>query len=92
MDSTNAVHRAARFAELEEIKMATFQKGYYKAETINGVYFVGDMLDDGEQDVTDARNFADSLKDFGEDEVIVAFFDDADAEIFEEIDAEYGIK
>lgn len=72
--------------------MATFKKGYYKAETVNGVYFVGELLDDSEQDVTDARSFADSLKDLGDDEVIVAFFDESTADIFEEIDSEYGIK
>lgn len=72
--------------------MAIFKKGYYKAETVNGVYFVGELLDDSEQDVTDARNFADSLKNLGDDEVIVAFFDGSTADIFEEIDSEYGIK
>lgn len=78
--------------KIRRMKMATLKKGYYQAETTNGVYFIGDILDDEDQDVTDARSFADSLKTLGDDEVIVAFFDESTADIFEEIDSEYGIK
>ncbi len=72
--------------------MNAFKKGYYQADTINGVHFVGELLDDSEQDVTDARSFAESLKDLGEKVVIVAFFDESTAGILEEIEKEYGIR
>jgi len=72
--------------------MNTFKKGYYQADIINGVHFIGSELEAMEQDVTDARSFADSLKYLGEKEVIVAFFDESTADILEEIDAEYGIR
>jgi len=72
--------------------MNTFKKGYYQADCINGVHFIGCELEDMAQDVTDARSFSDSLKYLSETVVIVAFFDESTADILEEIDAEYGIK
>jgi hypothetical protein len=72
--------------------MNTFKKGYYQADIINGVHFIGSVLEDGEQFVTDAKGFAESLKYLSDKETIVAFFDETTEDILNEIDAEYGIR
>jgi len=64
--------------------------GYYQADCVNGVHFIGKILDDADQEVTRADIFEMKLKDLSENEVIVAFFDESTRDIFESIESHYG--
>lgn len=65
--------------------------GYYQADTINGVTFYGTELENNNTEISTPRHFADGLKNLGDDETIIAFFSEAEAEILQEIAEEYGI-
>ena len=48
--------------------------GYYKADTVNGVYFYDSLLDEPETDVLSAENFLDALPDLEDGEEITGRF------------------
>lgn len=66
------------------------KKGYYKANSINGVYFCGETLDEPETEVLSARDFYELLSIT--DKEITTFMDESNIEIFDQINFEYGIK
>ena len=66
-------------------------KGCYKADSINGVYYYGDVFSEITEEVLSASDFQASLKGLGDGESIITFIDESDQEIFDEIEAEYGI-
>jgi len=71
--------------------MTTLKIGYYQADTANGVTFIGDILEDAEQDVLPVGLFAESLEDLEDGEIIVAFFDVETFGILENIEKHYSI-
>lgn len=70
-----------------EIKKA----GFYKADTINGVYYQDSYLDEPETEVLSQVDFRDSLGNLDDGEVLCAFFDVSTFDILDEIDKEYGV-
>ena len=68
-----------------------FKTGYYQADTINGIHFLGELLENPETELTAPSDFAGSLDALKDDEIIVAFFDESNKEIFDSINDEYGI-
>jgi len=71
--------------------MTTLKTGYYQADTANGVSYIGDILENSEQDVLPAGLFAESLEDLEDGEIIVAFFDMETFGILENIEKHYSI-
>ena len=67
------------------------KKGYYKANSIHGVYYYGETLDEPETNVLPLRDFYDLLPVVGDDEEIFTFMDESDREVFDLIDSEYGV-
>lgn len=65
--------------------------GYYKADSINGVWFYGEYLDEPEAKVWSPYDFYDLLPVVGDDEEITTFIGTEDNEAFEAIEREYGI-
>ncbi len=65
--------------------------GYYSADTTNGVSFYDDLMD-LDVDIMSVRDFRDSLDTLEEGEIIYTFFDQGEAELFDEIKREYGIQ
>jgi len=72
--------------------MTTFQPGYYQANCINGITFVGASIDDSAVDVSTPSFFADYLDSLDQDETITAFFDQSSKSIFDELNEKYGVK
>ena len=72
--------------------MKTLNTGYYQADTQNGVTFIGDILEDENQDVINQRLFLNGLKNLDDNETIVTFFDCESFDILAEIEQEYGIR
>lgn len=68
-----------------------FKVGYYQADTINGVHFIGEMLLDDDQEIDRPDYFEMCLKDLGDDEIVVAHFDQCNFGLLAVINAEYGI-
>lgn len=64
--------------------------GYYQADTVHGVYFVGESFEDDAYLMT-ASAFAETIRSLRDGVVVVAFFDEATAEILAEIDEEFGV-
>lgn len=56
------------------------KKGYYKADTLNGVWFYGENLDEPETEVLSAREFYELLPVVGDDETMTTFMDESDRE------------
>jgi hypothetical protein len=71
--------------------MSNLKTGYYQADNNNGVTFIGDILEDENQDVMPASLFKDCLSSLGNSESIVSFFDCSNFDILEQIEEEYGI-
>jgi len=72
--------------------MKASKTGYYQADQQNGVSFIGDILEDKNQDVLMPTSlFAECLDDLAEDEIIVSFFDASAFYILEKIEKDYGI-
>lgn len=71
--------------------MKKFKRGYYQADTINGVTFYG-YMDNLDADIMSPRDFYDSLRLLESGKTIYAGFDIEDQGVWEEIDAEYGIR
>ena len=71
--------------------MREFKIGYYQADQQNGVSFIGDILEDENQEILPAALFAECLDDLGEEEIIVSFFDVTTFSILENIEKVYGI-
>ena len=65
--------------------------GYYKANTINGVYFYDELLDEPKTDVLSVRDFIDSLDSLADNKEITTFIGIEHEELFNEISSEYGI-
>lgn len=65
--------------------------GYYKADTVNGVYFYDTLLDEPETDVLGAENFLEALPDVEDGEGITGFFEPEDEDIYNKIVMTYGI-
>lgn len=72
--------------------MKNLKTGYYQADTNNGVTFLGDSLEDENQDLTLPLEFLGDLSTLGDDEIMVCFFDESSFHILEEIEQEYGIR
>jgi hypothetical protein len=71
--------------------METFKAGYYEADTINGVSFYGEFMEDPNVDIMSANDFHNSLDTVEETETIYAFFGPEDQETWERVNEEYGI-
>jgi hypothetical protein len=71
--------------------MKEFKKGYYKANTVNGVFFYDETMDEPDADVIDPHGFISSLKDLDDNEELTTFMGESDAAIFYKIESEYGI-
>jgi len=67
------------------------KKGYYKAKSINGVYFYGESLDEPENNIWSPHAFYDLLPVVGDDDEVFTFMDESDREVFDLIDSEYGV-
>lgn len=67
------------------------KKGYYRADTTSGVYFLTDILEESDTDILSAVDFQKSLSSLEETEEITTFFDEETEEIFNEIEKEFGI-
>lgn len=65
--------------------MINFEKGYYAADTINGVHFIGSLLEE-DYEVISAMEFVYSLKTLDDNSLIIAFFDESTEEILKAID------
>ena len=65
--------------------------GYYKADTINGVYFYDELLDEPKTNVLSVRDFIDSLNSVQDNEVITTFISIENIDEYNEIVKEYGI-
>jgi len=72
--------------------MTHLKTGYYQADTANGVTFIGDILDDTQQDVFSPRVFAGSLEYLEDGDIIVTFFDVESFHILEDIEKNYSIR
>ena len=72
--------------------MTTFQTGYYQADCINGIIFIGAILDDPTTEVSTPSFFADYLDSLDQDETITTFFDQSSKSIFDELNKKYGAK
>lgn len=68
-----------------------FKVGYYQADLINGVTYIGDALEDDSTEVSSPIFFQKHLSDSDFDGM-VTFLDESSEGIFSEIDEEYGIK
>lgn len=77
---------------LKGLNMTTFQQGYYQANCINGITFIGNELDDSAVEVNTPRFFADYLDSLDQDEKITTFFDQSSKSIFDELNKKYGVK
>jgi ferritin len=74
--------------------MNNLKTGYYQADNQNGISFIGDILEDENQDVTDIKTFIDCLDTLDNNEMLLTFFDaenSDDLEILEELQEKYGI-
>jgi hypothetical protein len=78
--------------ENKETIMTTFQHGYYQADCINGITFVGATLEDSTIEVSAPRFFADYLDGLDQGETITTFFDESSKSIFEELNEKYSVK
>lgn len=65
--------------------------GYYKADTINGVYFYDTLLDEPETGVLKAEDFLEALPDVEDGKEITGFFGLDDEDIYNKIVMTYGI-
>jgi len=68
---------------------------YVKADAINAVYIVGDIIEDENQDIISQDEFENRLDDLGENEVICTFvelFDPAQEEFFENLRKNYLVR
>ncbi len=66
------------------------KKGYYSADTINGVCFYDTEMD-LDVEILNPSEFMDSLDGLDAGEIIYTFMDISDYEIFEEIEDNYGV-
>lgn len=88
----DSVHGVAQDIELSSACTEdTFKVGYYKADLIEGVTFIGTQLDDDSIDALEPSFFQRHLgdSDFVE---MVTFIDELNKDVFDQIEAEYGIK
>ena len=65
--------------------------GYYKADTINGVYFYDTILDEPETEVINPIRFYQELKHLEENETLTTFIGPESEDIYNRIQKEYGI-
>lgn len=65
--------------------------GYYKADTINGVYFYDTILDEPETEVMRPADFLAELPRLEDGEQITTFLGDESEGIYNRILADYGI-
>jgi hypothetical protein len=69
----------------------TFKVGYYKADLVDGVTYIGAELEDEETEIDTPVFFQNHLDDADFTEMIT-FLDESTKSIFEKIEAEYGVK
>jgi hypothetical protein len=79
-----------RLAQARIDRVMKMKSGYYQADCINGVHYLGELLEDSGIEVERPDIFQMRLKDLGEDEVIVTFLDCTSKDIFDEIEARFG--
>jgi len=74
--------------------MEKFKSGYYQADTVNGVHFVGNdlFIDYPNAEVIHPRDFRDALDSLGESEIIWTSFEEYQENLWDEINEGYGIK
>jgi len=65
--------------------------GYYKADTINGVYFYDTILDEPETEVINPIRFYQELKHLEESETLTTFIGPESEGLYNRIQNEYGI-
>lgn len=66
--------------------------GYYQADKINGVTYVGELLNsDSDPNVYIPVLFYNLLSDLGQEEIIFTYIGEYDSVIFDIIRREYGI-
>jgi hypothetical protein len=71
--------------------MSNFKKGYYKADTVNGVWYYGDILDEPNTDIMRPEAFYAAIRHLEAGEVLTTFLGPEDEEVYEVILDEYGI-
>jgi hypothetical protein len=66
------------------------KKGYYQADTANGVQYY-DVLMDLDVDIMSTLDFYESLDTLEDNKTIYTFFDRSEQEMYDKIKKEYGI-
>lgn len=71
--------------------MTQFKKGYYQADRQNGVTYVGKILEE-DVHVSNPGFFLYTIPYLDHDEILTTFLDESNKDIFDSLNATYGIK
>lgn len=71
--------------------MEKLKKGFYMADTSNGIYFYDDIMDLPEQDVVKVEMFKDCLDGLEDGEIIATHVDEYNEKEMIEIIEAYGL-
>ena len=66
------------------------KKGYYVADCIDGITYIGTIEDDN-RDIVSLRFFFDNLNNIDIDENMICYIDFGDEEIFDKLYESYGV-